>query len=172
MARKTLTEKILIIIDGAVKETGAFMYPYKGVGRDMYKYKGSFSRALYELKRCGYLEEIEIKNTKALKLTNKGKLRIIGINKKKKWDGLWRLVAFDIEEIRRKTRNVFRSKLVELGYKPLQKSLWICPYDVSEQLEELIDLLYLKDNARYFVTKIISDQDEYLEMFKLEDKTK
>ena len=170
MARKNLTDKILIIIDGIVKETGAFLYPYKGIGRHMRKYQGSFSKALYQLKQRGYLEEIEIENTKALKLTAKGKVKIISVNKKKKWDGFWRLIAFDIEETRKKTRDIFRSKLKELGFKRIQKSLWISPYDVSEQLEELISFLRLRNETEYFVTKIISDNDKYLEMFNLSAK--
>ncbi len=167
MSRKSFTEKMLILIDGLAKETGAFLYPYKGIGREMIKYRGSLSRAIYELKRYGYLEEVEIKNTKGLKLTKKAKIKILSAGKKKKWDGLWRLIAFDIEEKRKKTRDIFRHKLEELGCQPIQKSLWITPLDISEQLEELIDLLNLRNNVEYFVTKIVSDNEKYLELFKL-----
>ena len=170
MSRKTLTEKMLIIIDGIIKEYGAFAYPYKGAGRDFIKYKGSLSKALYELRHRGYLEEIEIGNTKALRLTGKAKLKIISKGRKQKWDGLWRLVAFDIEETKKKTRDIFRDKLKSLGFKQIQKSLWVSPFDISEQTEELIDLLYLHDNVRYFVTKIITDNDEYLDLFGLEKR--
>lgn len=171
MKRKTLTEKILIIIDGLIKETGSLLYPYKGAGREMWKYKGSLSKAIYELKRRGFLEVIEIGNKKALKLTDKGKLKILRVDKKKKWDGLWRLVVFDIEETRHKTRDIFRNKLDEFGFKSIQKSVWISPRDASEQLEELIELLYLEKNVEYFVTKIVSDCEQYLEMFKLNKET-
>ena len=78
MARKTLTEKILIVLDGLIKESAAGLtYPHIGLGKYFRKYHGSLSQAIYDLKRRGYIEEVEDKGEKYLKLTNKGKLKII-----------------------------------------------------------------------------------------------
>lgn len=166
MARKSLPEKILLVVEALVKETGALLYPYKGIGRSLRRYRGSLAKALYELKRRGYLEEVEIKGRKALRLTLKGKIRVIGrLKKPRKWDGQWRLIAFDIEEKRKKTRNLFRLKLNELGCQPLQKSLWISPYDVSESIEKLITLLGLEGRVYYFLSPAILSEEEWLEKF-------
>ncbi|KKQ74502.1 MAG: Transcriptional regulator, PaaX family [Berkelbacteria bacterium GW2011_GWB1_38_5] len=170
MRRKTLTEKILAVVAGGVGETAAFLYPYKGFGKSFKKYKGSFSRAIWELKQRGYLEEVENKGNKFLKITSKGRLKLIRKRIFKKWDGFWRIIAFDIEESRKKTRDVFRDKLQNLGCLPIQKSVWITPQDISADLEELFELLDIEKNVDYFISKALTNEEKYLEMFNLNDK--
>lgn len=170
MARQTLAEKILIVLDGLIKESAAGLtYPHIGLGKYFRKYHGSLPQAIYNLKRRGYLEEVEDKGEKFLKLTNKGKLRIIKKKFLGKWDGLWRIVAFDIPEKRKKTRDLFRFKLSELGAKPVQKSVWITPNDISIELEDLISILNLKENVDYFISKAVTNEEKYLEMFDIEN---
>ncbi len=168
MARQTLTEKILIVLDGLIKESAADLtYPHIGLGKYFRKYHGSLSQAIYDLKKRGYLEEVEDKGEKFLKLTNKGKLRIIKKKFLGKWDGLWRIIAFDIPEKRKKTRDLFRSKLSELGSKPIQKSVWITPNDISTELEDLISILNLEENVDYFISKAVTNEEKYLEIFDM-----
>lgn len=170
MARRTLTDKILIVLDAAIKESAANLtYPHIGLGRYFRKYHGSFSRAIYDLKRRGYLEEVEDKGEKFLKITPKGRLKVIKKKFLGKWDGLWRIVAFDIPEKRRKTRDLFRFKLSELGGKPIQKSVWITPNDISTELENLIDILNLKENVDYFISKAVTNEEKYLAMFNIKN---
>lgn len=169
MAKNSLTEKILIVLDDLAGVTASIMYPYKGVGREFRKYEGSFSDAIYKLKRRGYLEEVELEGERYLKMTTKGKLKIIKKKILGKWDELWRIIAFDIPETRKKTRDVFRSKLIEIGCKPIQKSVWITPNDISVELENLIDLLDLEDNVDYFISKAVTGEEKYRKMFKIKD---
>ncbi len=68
---------------------------------------------------------------------NKYRIGDIKINKPKRWDGKWRVVAFDIKEYKRGDRDNMRQELINFGFKKLQNSVWIYPYDC----EELIDLL-------------------------------
>ena len=55
----------------------------------------------------------------------------------KKWDGKWRVIIFDIKEERKTLRDKVRRTLLALGFKHLQHSVWIFPYDC----EDLITLL-------------------------------
>src|SRR3972149_10024360 len=169
MKRRSLPEKILIVIGGFLKENAAIWYPYKGFGKSFRKYRGSFADALYELKKRGYLEEIEIKGEKFLKPTLKGQLKLVKKKIFKKWDGRWRIVAFDIEETKKKTRDLFRFKLREIGCKPIQKSVWITPADISAELEDLIDLLNLENNVDYFVAQAMTNEDKYLKEFNIKN---
>lgn len=170
MARKTLTEKILIVLDGLIKEGIADLtYPHFGLGKYFRKYHGSLSQAIYDLKRRGYLEEVEDKGKKYLKLTDKGKLKIIKKKFMGEWDGLWRIIAFDIPEKRKKTRDLFRSKLSGLGAKPVQKSVWITPNDISTELEDLLSILNLEENVDYFISKAVTNEEKYLAMFSIND---
>jgi len=168
--KKTLTEKILLVVDGFIKENLSIWYPYKGFGKSFLKYRGSFYRAIEELLERGYLEEIEIEGERYLKTTPKGKLKLFKKKYLKKWDGLWRIVAFDIDEKRRKTRDLFRAKLREIGCLPIQKSVWITPRDVSGQLEDLILLLDLADNVDYFISKAVTNDEKYRSMFKIKEE--
>ena len=173
IVRISKTKKILNLLDAIISDIGAsnpFVSYAEARKRLHSQYEGKFSEALSNLKRCGYLEIVEIKNTKSLRLTIKGKLKaLLPLSRKKKeWDGRWRLVAFDIEEKRRGVRGRFREALRMLGFLPLQKSLWITPYDVSEKVEEVIDWLRIDANVDYFISQAITNEDKLLkEKFNL-----
>ncbi len=55
----------------------------------------------------------------------------------KRWDGKWRLLAFDIPERRRTLRDKIRNTLRTIGFVRLQNSMWVYPHDC----EDLIALL-------------------------------
>src|SRR3989344_6111044 len=59
------------------------------------------------------------------------------IKKPKRWDKKWRLVIFDIAQLKKIYREAFRGKLKELGFRPLQKSVWIHPFDCQPEIELL-----------------------------------
>lgn len=169
--RRTMTEKILMIIAASAKEgTAILTYPHWGLGKLFKDYHGSLSQTIYQLKRRGYLEQIEINGQKYLKLTSKGRLKAIKRRILRKWDGYWRIVAFDIEESRKKTRDLFRSKLRELNCRPIQKSVWITPNDISAELEELLDVLKLENNVDYFLSKSLTNENKYLEIFDIKSE--
>jgi DNA-binding transcriptional regulator PaaX len=100
-------------------------------------------------------------------LTPRGRLKAIKRAILKEWDGYWRIITFDIEEKRKKTRDAFRTKLRLLNCKPIQKSVWITPNDIAYDLEEIIDILDLKNNVDYFLSKALSNEEKYLEMFDI-----
>ena len=168
MCKRTLTEKILLVVEGFIKEQSSIWYPYKGFGKSFKKYRGSFYQAIEDALDRGYLEEIEIEGERYLKTTPKGRLKLIKKKLLRKWDGLWRIVAFDIDEKRRKTRDLFRQKLRDLGCLPIQKSVWITPRDISFELQELLMLLDLEDNVDYFISKAVTNDNQYREMFNID----
>jgi DNA-binding transcriptional regulator PaaX len=170
MSKRTLTEKILLVVDGFIKEQASIWYPYKGFGKSFRKYRGSFYRAIGQALEKGYLEEIEIQGERYLKTTPKGRLKLIKKKLFRKWDGLWRIIAFDIDEKRRKTRDLFRQKLRDLGCLPIQKSVWITPQDISFELQGLLSILNLEDNVDYFISKAVTNDEHYRAMFNLDDE--
>ncbi len=48
------------------------------------------------------------------------------------WDGKWRVIVFDINERRRRTRNQLRRLLDGTGFVRIQDSVWIYPYPCDE----------------------------------------
>ena len=164
--RKSKVEKALIVIDALISETESLFYPYKSFGKQFRKQRGILSRTLSYLKEKGYLDEVE---EKAFKLANKGLIKIFRFNNKnQRWDGNWHILTFDIAEKDRFKRDFFRYKLKELDFRYIQKSVWICPWDISEKLEILIEELNLKDNIFYFVSKVVLNEKSLKGKWNLE----
>lgn len=76
--------------------------------------------------------------------------------KNHRWDKKWRIVIFDIPERRRTLRNALRLRLQELGFKMVQNSVWVFPYDC----EELIALLKANYRLGKEVVYLIVDKFE------------
>ncbi|MBI1866388.1 MAG: CRISPR-associated endonuclease Cas2 [Candidatus Staskawiczbacteria bacterium] len=75
--------------------------------------------------------------------------------KKKRKDGKWIMVIFDIPKKNEKKRGILRSVLQDLGYKMFQKSVWISPYDVFERTEKLLQFYSLDAFVRILLVEEI-----------------
>src|SRR3989344_2837198 len=90
------------------------------------------------------------------------------IKKPKKWDGMWRLVIFDIPQLKSVQRNAFRGKLIELGFMPLQKSIWICPYQCDDEIGLLRDFFGLGEKEiRLIAAQNIGSDSYFRKVFKI-----
>jgi phenylacetic acid degradation operon negative regulatory protein len=72
------------------------------------------------------------------RLTEAGRLRALGGRNpeacwKRHWDGRWRLILFDVPEVRSSARNKLRRYLQSRSFGYLQNSVWITPDPVSEE---------------------------------------
>lgn len=120
-----------------------------------------FTKLISYLKKKGLLKVKKLKEKKALIVTSKGEEKILKIRnklimsvpKKKRKDGKWIMVAFDIPEKRKGTRNYFRGKLEELGFQKFQKSIWITPFDVLKEIKEMIQNLRMEKNVKIFLVE-------------------
>ena len=75
--------------------------------------------------KTGYIERIIKNGQPYLLLTAKGNDKVkrdfpYFFFQNKKWDGKWRVVIFDIEEVKRRVRDKLRDKLRSLGFGMLQ----------------------------------------------------
>jgi len=61
------------------------------------------------------------------------------------------MVIFDIPERKRTLRDILRENLQILGFKYLQKSIWVCPYDVLEEVQNLIAKYELEKYVKTFL---------------------
>lgn len=90
------------------------------------------------------------------------------INRPKNWDGKWRLVIFDIAQLKKSFREAFRGKLKELGFRPLQKSVWLHPFDCQSEIDILKEFFGLSDNElRLIIAEGIGDDKKMREIFKV-----
>jgi DNA-binding transcriptional regulator PaaX len=115
---------------------------YKKVSRDKAR-KRRFYRIISYLKVKGYLNIKDLKNRKAVIITPKGMEKVLRTelkfgDRKKRKDRKWQMIFFDIPEKRRKDRDYLRKYLGYLVYKKLQQSIWVCPYDVLKETQQII----------------------------------
>jgi|SRR3990170_8778436 len=59
--------------------------------------------------------------------------------RKRPWDKKWRLVIFDIPEKTRGVRDGVREKLKQLGFGMWQKSVYVTPHDVMNEMNEYLE---------------------------------
>ena len=78
---------------------------------------------------------------KFLRLTPRGERRLRQLQideyipeKPATWDGKWRVLIFDIPERKKGMRDRIRHTLLQIGFKRLQDSVWIFPYDCEDIL--------------------------------------
>jgi len=84
------------------------------------------------------------------------------IKRPKKWDKKWRIIVFDISELKKLYRDAFRGKLKELGFYPLQKSVWICPFDCRDEIELLREFFGLKEKELRLIVAESIGNDKWL----------
>ncbi|MCX6722868.1 MAG: hypothetical protein NT094_02235 [Candidatus Staskawiczbacteria bacterium] len=128
------------------------------------------SNKIYNLKKSPYFS---VKDKK-IYLTKKGRIRIIkDIIKDKKenqrWNGKWLAIIFDIPEADRRERNFLRKELKWMGFKELQHSIWVTPYNIEKELLTLLNLWH-KDCAgdiRFLKIDKIDDDKDLKNLFDL-----
>lgn len=103
----------------------------------------SLRQTIYRLLSTGYLEKKIIHGEPTLIISSQG-LEKLGRKfsyfrlQNKSWDGCWRLVIFDIDEKKKYLRDKLRAKLQELGFGMWQKSIYISPFDLAEDMVEFL----------------------------------
>ncbi len=179
--RSEITKDILkwLAISGAI--CIAATSPYFGINlirsfknKKKYKQKNVYD-AFYNLKRRGYIDIKSRNHQIYISLTKEGRKKAgrfqidsLEINKPKKWDRKWRIVIFDIAQLKNLQRNAFRGKLKELGFFPLQKSVWIHPYPCKDEIELLREFFGLSQKEIRLITAENIENDKFLKkIFKL-----
>ena len=85
-------------------------------------------------------------------LLTKGAQRIFE-RKNSHWDGSWNIVTYSIPEQKRQARDRLRLELNWMGYGTLSDATWISPYDLTGEVEDLVERLQVKDCVQIFQAK-------------------
>jgi len=131
-----------------------------------------FQKLLKKLKNKNIIEL----GGEKIKLTKKGKeflkeiqIGKINIKPQKEWDGIWRLVSYDIPEIYKKSRDLFRKILESNGFYQIQESLWTHPYDCKEEIAILAKNINITQYVIVMMTDKLPNQKEMKEHFGLNE---
>jgi len=134
-----------------------------------------FYDAFYNLKRQGLIEIKKQNHQIYISLTREGKKKAgwlqidaLEIKKQKRWDRKWRIVIFDISQLKKLYREAFRGKLKELGFYPLQKSVWIYSFPCQTEIELLREFFGLTEKEiRLITAENIGDDSKLRKFFNL-----
>jgi phenylacetic acid degradation operon negative regulatory protein len=107
-------------------------------------YRNGLDRQVTRLERRNYLETKgavlgrSMRDERQIRLTQAGRLHALGgrdpeARWKRRWDGRWRLVVFDVPISHRLVREQLRNHLRRRGFGRVQKSVWITPDPITEE---------------------------------------
>lgn len=146
----------------------AFKYSKKYTKKRVYD-------TFYRLEREGCIQIKKANKQIYISLTKKGKKKAgwlqidsLKIKEPRKWDGKWRVVIFDIIELKKTHREAFRGKLKELGFHPIQKSVWIHPFNCKDEIDLLRNFFGLSEkDLRLLIVEDIGKDKEFRWVFGL-----
>ena len=186
MRRKgSLQQKILLLFLGGVAlglsgSPTVYFSTLKAIRRGWKNIdQRSFNRSLHSLCEEKLLEEKKLPDrTIALVLTENGKKaarrydiseRALHISKKRKWDGKWRVVVFDIPEKKKIFRDIIRDHLKAIGFKRLQNSVFIFPHPCEPEILALVDVYGAASFVRVMTVSDIDNADQLKKAFSLSE---
>jgi len=121
------------------------------------------------LEKKGWVESKGKYRQKRIAISPLGRAQLLVSRKKLKreWDGKWRLIIFDVPEKKRKNRDFLRYQLKAIGLRPIQRSVWVTPFDLLPEVEELVEMCEVRPYVIFATTKEISNQRKMMRLFKL-----
>lgn len=166
----------LLLLSGAIMIAATSPYFLVNLLRSYRKWRKHQKRKIYDaftyLKRNGYISIDKRGRQIYISLTEKGKRKAgrfqvdnLEIDKSSKWDGKWRLILFDVAELKRFHREALRGKLKELGFYCLQKSVWVTPWNCQKEINLLREFFGLSENELRLVVSGEIGYDENLKRF-------
>lgn len=146
MLRKGLRRDILILLAMIADEMNAwsFQNQMRRWKFDGWYKKSNFGPTVSRLLSVGDIEKIEKKGKVFYRLTSRGTERLkqnVSLFKlaQRRWDGRWRIVIFDIQEGSRSLRDALRFKLLSLGFGMWQKSVYITPHNIEQEISQYFE---------------------------------
>lgn len=146
---------------------------YKPIVGRKYFSRSELAGGVSSLDRGGYIKRS--KKSQMVRLTQKGVCEMLKYRMKNKcadkkvWDGKWRIIVFDIKEETRRDRNFLRQQLKWIGFQELQKSVWVFPYEVRDELREFAKLCKCKfqGDVRFILADKIERDNVLRQQFSL-----
>ncbi len=138
--------------------------------KDRWEIKRSISR----LEQKGFVKKKITNGEEYYSLTLLGsnrakryRLDSMKIPKQKKWDGLWRVVMFDIPEEKMMARRAINLVLKKLGCVQYQKSVFITPYPCVKEIDFVGECFESRKYLRIITAREVEGAQKIKKAFKL-----
>ncbi len=182
--RKSLTREILFMVAvGPIILSSLFLPNAPQMLKPIIKWRKNWGKvdrqrireAINRLNQKRLIELTQKGNDLYMEITENGKKLIknfdyddLVLPRPKKWDKKWRLVIFDVPEKKNKERRAFSVKLKDLGFYPLQKSVFIYPYDCRDEIDFICEFLSINRYINYCLVESLDKREgELRKIFNL-----
>ena len=172
---KSLTKEILFIaVAGPIVLSSLFLPNAPLMLKSLIKWRKNWDKVnktrLYEaisrLNKKRLIELIEKNNELYIKITDGGKELIkrfdydnLELPSPKVWDKKWRLVVFDIPDKKKRERQSFSRKLKDMGFYPMQESVFIYPYDCRDEIDFICEFLSIGRYVNYCLIEFLDKKE-------------
>lgn len=139
------------------------------------RFKGfEVRRSLQRMEKQGLISIKQEGDKTVIRLTKNGREKLLRykiddmhIKPQKRWDKKFRLVIFDVPVEKSKNRTAFTRKLKEMGFKLVQKSIWVCPYPCEDEVDFLKEIYEVRPYVRVVTAEKIDIQADLIKAFNL-----
>lgn len=168
-----LTKQILLALGAGLVITTVMILPgsaamFKPLIKKFKTKRQAFIKSIKAMKRDRLIDFKEDGNISKITILENGRKKLLKYNldnleikKPKKWDGIWRIVIFDIPEDEKIARNSLRLKFKALGFYQLQKSVFIYPYPCLNEIQFIEEIFKVGPYINFIEAKKI-EGDEWL----------
>jgi DNA-binding transcriptional regulator PaaX len=131
--------------------------------------KYNLSRLRKLIKRLETQKVVEIVGEE-VRITNKGRQRILKYNLedmelKKITDGKWRVIIYDVANLKKYQRDIFRRMLVKLKFLRIQESVYLTPLVCDKEIEYLREMFNVGKEVLVLKVKEIENEQVYKKYF-------
>ena len=121
------------------------------------------------IKRLEAQKVVEIVGEKVI-ITNKGRQKILKYNLEdmeleRKTDGKWRVIIYDVANLKKYQRDIFRKMLVKLKFLRLQESVYLTPFVCDKEIEYLREMFDVGKEVLVLKVKEIENEQIYKKYF-------
>jgi len=134
--------------------------------------RSQFFEKISYLKKRGYIETFVESKERYVELTSKGverakilKFESIQIVRPGVWDGSWRIIIFDIPNKKKTNREMFRRRLIKLGFEKIQESVYAYPFECTNEITIIASALSVIDDAIIMVAEVIQGEENIIQNF-------
>lgn len=154
---KELTVALLVLLAGGTLLVTMIAAPglthvFKHFGAVSKKDKYRLYHRLTELERAGYMHasgNYFVPTPKGVALIKKSLARAQARAKCAPWDGLWRMVMFDLPREHAAARQDLRHFLIDIGYVHYQHSVFVHKFDFQKEVEAFCALYGIRQFVNF-----------------------
>lgn len=129
----------------------------------------NLAKKIYVLKTKGYIRKFSEGKSQYFEITPKGldklakcRLSDIKVERPSVWDCKWRVIIFDIPEKDRFIRDGIRLCLYQIGFKQIQKSVFVYPFECSNEISFICQRYGGREYIKYMISEIIEGEESII----------